>query len=227
MATSLKDVLQKKKEYAERTERPQFDYFSLKDNNPAKVVFLQEIDPDVKTEANEKGRGSALFLVEHTSPHDFRRRAECTFEEEGRCFACEMNQEEPENKWWAKTNFYIQVFNAKDNKVKVLSRPVANKEGGFFDLLYTWAEEENEGSITDQTFSISKAGEKTSPWTLMPTTKKLEVPDTVELVDLEQAVGIKIEYEKQRNFYIPRGFDSDSAESKGDNPKPKEADLDW
>jgi hypothetical protein len=211
MATDLKSILQRKKEYAERTERPSFDWFGIPVNSTVKVVFLQELDKEL---ADDKG--AARYLVEHTSPENFKRKAECTFDEETgeRCFACEMAQEFPkvaEGSWWAKTNFYVQVYvEGKDDKpgkgkVKVLSRPVSPKGGDFFDLLLTWATEENDGRVTGQTFQISKGAEKTSPWTLMPTNKVLEVPDTAELIDLEKAVGLRVEYDKQKGFYMPGG----------------------
>lgn len=205
MAKSLKDVLQQRQMREERNERPQVDWFSLKNNNPARIKFLQELDPDAPN--YDSSRGHAIFLVEHTSPHDFRRRAECTMETEGRCFACEMAKEEPKPKngsWWPRTNMYIQVFDAKDEKVKVLSRPAP---GGFFDTLYEWASDENEGSVVGPTFKISKGSEQTSPWTLMTTSKEIEVPNTVELLDLEKAVGRQVKYEEQRRFYIPEGAD--------------------
>lgn len=224
MATDLKSILQRKREYAERNERPKIEWFSLKNGGSAKVVFLQELDEDLAD-----SKGSAIYLVEHTSPQDFKRRAECTFDEEAgtRCFACEMNQEEPNNSWWAKTNFYVQVYvETKDDKpgegsVKVLSRPVSNKEGGFFDLLYEWAIEENGGKVTGRTFTISKGAEKTSPWSLMPTTKMLQVPENVELVDLE-TLKRTIPYEQQRNFYLPKGdevTEEDDGEEKATKPK--------
>lgn len=228
----LKSILQRKKEYQERTERPTFDWFGVPANKSAKVVFLQELDGDL---ADEKG--VARYLVEHTSPQDFKRRAECTFDEETgeRCFACEMNQEDPKGNWWAKTNFYVQVYTEGPDdkpgkgKVKVLSRGISNKGGDFFDLLLTWATEENEGRVTGQTFVISKGGEKTSPWSLMPTTKKLEVPETAELIDLEKAIGNKVEYDKQKNFYMPKGnADSEAAPATRQSaPKPAAEELTW
>jgi len=203
MAQTLADILRKKQERAERSDRPEVEWFSLKDNNPARVRFLQELDPDAPN--YDSNKGSALFLVEHVSPQDYRRKAECTIETEGRCFACEMAQEDPKPEggtWFQKTNMYIQVFDAKTNSVRILSRPAP---GSFFDALYDYAADENEGSIVGPTFKIQKGPGKTDPWTLMPTNNKLEVPETVELVDLSKAIGVKVEYAKQRNFYLPKG----------------------
>lgn len=231
MATDLKSILQRKKEYSERVERPAVEWFGLKEGASAKVVFLQELDSDLADPA----KGAALYLVEHSSPENFMRRAECTFDEESgeRCFACEMNQEDPNNNWWAKTNFYVQVYvETKDDKpgegkVKVLSRPVSNKEGGFFDLLYNWAVEENNGKVTGVTFTISKGAEKTSSWSLMPSTKKLDVPESAELIDLSTAVSVKIEYDKQRNFYLPKSKTKSEPAKDEEKVKAATEDLQW
>jgi hypothetical protein len=226
---SLADVLKKKQERAERSDRPDVNWFSLNDNNPARVRFLQEIDPDAPH--YEESKGSALFLVEHVSPQDFRRKAECTMETEGRCFACEMNQEEPKANWWAKTNFYVQVLDAKDDKVKILSRPAP---GTFFDALFEWATDENNGSVVADsdgkavTFNIRKGPNKTDSWVPMPTNKHLEVPEGTQLVDLTKAIGVKVEYEKQRNFYLPKGSNRDDTPSEKSQPVPKaDAELSW
>lgn len=228
MALGLQDILQKKKELAERSERPKVDYFGLKENSFARIAFLQELNDKIDT--YDELRGKAIFLVEHTSPYNFKRRAECTLNEEegGRCFACEMNVEEPDNNWWSKINAYIQIFDFTDNKVKVLSRAKPEKEGSFFDQLIEWSIEENEGRITDRVFKVSK-GDKKSSWGLMPSTKVPEFPEDVEIetVDLESAVGIKLEYEKQRKFYIPSDATSREDEPEKDSPKPKQDDPDW
>lgn len=234
MPTSLKDILQRKKERAERADRPKIDWFKLANGTSAKVEFLQELDEELAD-----SRGAAVYLVEHNSPQDFRRRGECTFDEESgsRCFACEMNQEEPKSNWWAKTNFYVNVYVETKNdkpgegKVQLLSRPISNKDGGFFDDLLAWAMEENEGKVTGQTFTISKGSEKTSPWTFIPSSKKLEVPENIELWAPEAIVN-KIPYEKQKSFYMPNGdqdsdgSDDEKAETRS-KPKVSTEDLPW
>lgn len=222
MGKTLADVLKKRQEAAERADRPKIDYFSLANNNPARIRFLQELDPDAPN--YDKDKGSALFLVEHTSPQQFTRKAICTMETEGRCFACEMNQEQPKERWWSRINMYVQVFDAKDEKVKVLSR---SAPGPFFDQLVDWANEENEehpGSVVGPTFKISKGPNKTDSWVVTKTNRVLELPDVVELVDLTQAVGANVEYDKQRNFYLPKGDSEPEPEDESIDNDPK---MDW
>lgn len=224
---SIADVLKQKRDRAERADRIEVDWFSLKDNNPARIVFLQELDPDAPN--FDSAKGSAAFLVEHVSPHNFHRKGLCSFETEGRCFGCEMAEIEPKPKdgsWWKKTNMYIQVFDAKDKKVKVLSRPAP---GGFFDTLYEYAGDDNNGNVTGITFKIGKGPNKTDPWTLMPTNNKLEIPDGIQLDDMSK-LGVTVEYDKQRNFYIPKGAvkeDTTADEAQASPPKPSEASLSW
>ena len=231
MPTNLKEILQRKKERAERADRPKIEWFKLAQGESAKIVFLQELD-----EEQADDRGSAVYLVEHNSPQDFRRRAECSFDEEAgeRCFACEMNQEEPKQNWWAKTNFYINVYVERkgdkpgEGKVQLLSRSIQNKGGGFFDDLLEWAMEENEGRVTNQTFTISKGGEKTSAWTFLPSSKKLEVPDNLELWAPDAIVN-KVPYDKQKSFYLPNGDSPADEEEEAPKAakKPKDEDPDW
>ena len=217
---SLQDILNRKREIEDRESRPKLDWFSLKDGS-VKVQFLQELGDEAPN--YNKDRGKAVYLVEHVSPYDFRKKALCTYESDGRCWACEMNQEETSvelddgkgNKvvknypWSQKTNMYIYLI-TEHGDVKVLSWPAP---GSVFDLLYQFAEEENDGSITGQTFAISKGPQRNDKWSLMPSKKEIPIPDDLALVNLEEAVGFKVEYEKQKSFYLP--------EDKGTNTEAK------
>lgn len=225
---TLADVLKQRKEREERTSRPDFNWFTLKGkkDNTVRLRFLQELDSDCRN--YDATRGSVLFETEHVSPRDFRRRASCTYETEGRCFGCEMDLEEPMieedekerwHPWGRKTNMYALVY-TEDGKVEVLSRPA---DGKFFDSLYDECTVENDNSITDVTFKISKGNSKNSPWELKTTKAELDVPEVVELVDLEQAVVRHIPYAEQKNFYIPLAKDEEPQEPK----KETATNLDW
>jgi hypothetical protein len=227
---SLADVLKQRKEREERSQRPDVKYFSLKGrkNNSARIRFLQELETDSRN--YDSSKGVVLFETEHVSPVDFRRRASCTFDAEGRCFACEMDKQEPfiedeeGNKrwhpWGQKTNLYVQVY-TEEGEVAVLSRPA---DGTFFDSLYDEYANENDNSLTDVTFKISKGATKTAPWELKKTNQTLELPDVVELLDLEQAVVRHIPYDEQEKFYIPES----KAEPKQSPAKVEmPADVDW
>lgn len=219
--SSFKAVLQAKKEQQEKSERPKVEWFSLKNGETKYVRFLQEFDEDMRN--YDSTLGTALFLTEHVSPTDWSHKALCSMEAEGRCFACEMDKEQPYiltderdpegnfkkkwHPWQQKSNFYVYTV---DNKgaVKVLSRPTNNK---LFDALVEEIEE-NDNSLTDITFKLSKGPNKSDSWEVRKTTKEhFDVPEIPELVDLKTAVGYKVEYADQRSFYIPDSKDSTPA----------------
>jgi hypothetical protein len=209
MGLNLDDVLRKKRQQQENAERPKVEWFGVggKHKNPVKVRFLQEFSADSPN--YDSSRGTILFLAEHTSPYDFKKRAECTADTEGRCFACEMNKveikgtyngEEKNYPWSQKTNMYTWIA-TEDGELKVLSRPAP---GTFFDQLHDFNLDDGEGSITKHEFKISKGSAKNDKWSLSVQLKtSFELPDLSELVDLETAVGRKIAYADQKNFYIP------------------------
>lgn len=208
MAFTLDDVLRKSREIEERASRPTLDWFSLGKGkkNPIRVRFLQEFTTESRN--YDSTRGTVVFLNEHTSPHDFKRRAKCSMDAQGRCFACEMVKAQPEGvtedgqtKYWgAKSNMYVYLA-TEDGEVKVLSRPAP---GPFFNLLHSFHKGDGENSITEQEFEIAKGPNRNDSWTLTPRLKQsFELPDLSQLADLESAVGRDIAYDEQKNFYIP------------------------
>lgn len=207
MGKNFKEVLKAKQERAERESRPKVEWFSLKNGETKFIRFLQEFDTDHRN--YDSKYGTALFLDEHVSPEDWSRKAVCTMEDEGRCFACEMDKEvlkivdengkDRWHPWGQKSNFYVYVVDNKGD-VKVLSRPTSNK---LFDAICEEIDE-NDNSITDVTFKISKGPNKSDSWELRKTSKEhFELPEIPELADLSAAVGFKVTYAEQRNFYIP------------------------
>lgn len=210
MALDLNDILRKKRQQEEFADRPKIEWFGLGKNkkNPVKVRFLQEFTEDSPTYDSTKGK--VVFLVEHTSPHNFQRRAECSFDSEGRCFACEMAKEETETKlkngevkrfaWKQQSNMYTWVV-TEDGELQLLSRPAP---GNFFDLVHGFATKQGKGSLTKFEFEISKGPQKNDKWNLMPQFEpSFEVPELEKLPDIESAVARKIPYAEQKKFYMP------------------------
>lgn len=230
MALDLNDVLRKKRQQQDNADRPKVEWFSLKEKNPIKVRFLQEFSED--SPSFDSTRGKVVFLAEHTSPYDFRRRAECTAETEDRCFACDMNKietklsvngEDKNFPWSQKTNMYTWVA-TEDGDVKVLSRPAL---GTFLDQLLDFNDNDGEGSITNHEFKISKGAAKNDKWSLNVQLKtSFELPDLSELPDLETAVGRKVTYAEQKKFYIPEPKDEDKPQVTQASAKVA-SDIDW
>ena len=64
-------------------------WVKLEDGESVKVRFLQELDPDSPTYNDKLGLG--FIAVEHTNPKDYRRKALCTIDDQGRCWGCHLH----------------------------------------------------------------------------------------------------------------------------------------
>lgn len=218
----LAGIRKAKEEAAARREamnQPKVEWFSLsKRPNGAKILFLQELDEDGKNYSEE--RGTVITVVEHVAPgkEGWKARAMCTYEDEGRCYACEKHRESPSEGWKSKTNLYVNVLD-EDGKVKVLSRNVNN---AFVDNLVEWFSES--GSITDNAFKLKEMGEGFNrTWTLTPSPQAMD-GSAVELYDLEKTVVRKVPYEAQEDYYgrVYSAVINDSTE-----PNVEDKSLDW
>lgn len=233
MAIDLSDILRKKRQQQEFADRPKIEWFGLGKNkkNPVKVRFLQEFTEDSPSFDSTKGK--ILFLVEHTSPYNFLRRAECSFDSDGRCFACDMAKEQTEVQvkdelkkfpWKQQTNMYTWVV-TEDGELQLLSRPAP---GNFFDQIHDFAEEQGKGSITRHEFKISKGPQKNDKWNLMPMLEPtFEIPDFEKLPDIEAAVARKIPFAEQKKFYIPEEEIQEPAIASVSASQAKADNFDW
>lgn len=227
MVLSLKDIKQKLQEQQERNSRPDVEWFSLKGKKtPIFVRFLQELDEDSPTYDSTSGK--ALFLLEHVSPFDFKRRAECSLEAEGQCFACEKNIVEPfltigteelKYPWAQRTNVYIYTID-DEGSIKVLSRGAYSS---FVSKMIDYVSDEGEGSLTNTTFKITKGPTKNSAWELSTTKQKVDLPAELELPDLTAGVGRKVKYDEQKRFYMVNNEQPVEEEK----PKVISQDADW
>ncbi len=231
MAFTLDDVLRKKRQQQENADRPKIEWFGVggKNKSAVKVQFLQEFIEDA--ENYDSNRGTVLFLAEHVSPYNFKRKAECTYDVTGQCWPCEMAKVENEVTykgettkfpWKQRSNMYTWVA-TEDGELKVLSRPAP---GAFFNLLHEYSEDN--GGITNQTFKISKGPNKTDPWALMPVKTEIELPDLSEMVDLQTAIGVKKPYEEQRLFYMPEEASTETSATPAVTQTQKsDSNFDW
>lgn len=184
---------------AER-DRPRADWLTKifpKDVDPVKVVFLQELNEDSPNYNEENGLGTAI--VEHTAPgaQGFKRRATCTIESEGQCYACEKHAENYREGWKQKSNFYINVSVEGHDGAFVLSR---NFNSTFVQALI--GEAEDEPSITDAVYRLSKTGSgKQTQWLFKRLKEEPWDVSGIKPWNLEEAVFHDIPYEKQPEFY--------------------------
>ena len=71
---------------------PKTKWLGLADNESAKIRFMNELDEDSPNYNAENN--VALVVSEHSNPEDYRKKAVCTMDSEGRCFACDMYRQE-------------------------------------------------------------------------------------------------------------------------------------
>jgi hypothetical protein len=67
-------------------------WVKLEDGESVKIRFLQELDPDSPS-YNEKS-GLGFIAVEHTNPKDYRRKALCSMDDQGKCWGCEQHRKD-------------------------------------------------------------------------------------------------------------------------------------
>jgi hypothetical protein len=203
---------------------PKTKWLKLANNQSATIRFINELDEDSPNYNAE--RNLALIVSEHINPMDFRKKAVCTLEDEGRCFACEMYRKETKadrdaregKSWRPKYRFYINLLvndGLEAPYVAVWSQGVAKQSA--FPMIKEFALEQ--GSITNREWKVTRKGEGTATnYVLFP-----RDPDTtpfdwkgIEPYELEKVVWQKA-YAEQEDFFL--GFEGPaSTETKN---------LDW
>jgi hypothetical protein len=186
-------------------------WLQLKDGQSVKIRFLQEIDPDSPNYNKDAGLG--IIGIEHTNPNDYKRKAVCTFEDEGQCFGCEQHRRNPKAGWKAKPRFYINVLvddASEEPYVAILSQGVGPKSAT--PEIGQYAAET--GSVTNLVWKLKRTGEKTDTnYSIIPLpTAEVKPIDFAkyELFDLAKTAVRTVAYADQENFYS--GITSDSSE---------------
>lgn len=182
-------------------------WVKLSDGQAAKIRFVEELDTDSAHYSDD--RGLAVVVSEHTNPKDYKRKAACTMESEGRCFGCEMARKEPKSGWRARLRFYCNVLvddGLEDPYVAVWSQGVSKQSA--FNTIREYALET--GSITNLQWKLKRNGQGTETnYTLIPTSPDSEPFNwsSVDPFNLEKVVR-EVPYPEQEAFYF--GFDTPS-----------------
>lgn len=193
----------------------------LEDSESVKIRFLQELDPDSPT-YNEKN-GLGFIAVEHTNPKDYRRKALCSMDDQGKCFGCEQHRKDYKAGWKGRSRLYINVLvddGKEDPYVAILSQGSSAKT--ITPTLIEYAGEM--GSITNLMWRIKRSGTKTdTSYTIIPLAKDESAFDYsgLELYDLETTAVRDLPYTEQEAFFAGEAGqqeESDSATSSS---------LDW
>ena len=156
-------------------EKPKYEssgtkvrWVKLADGQAAKIRFVNELDSD-SANYNEN-RGLAVVVSEHTNPKDYKRKAACTQESEGRCFGCEMARKEPKSGWRARLRFYTNVLvddGTEDPYIAVWSQGISKQSA--FNTIREYALET--GSISNLMWKLKRNGQGTETnYTLIPST---------------------------------------------------------
>ncbi len=106
-------------------------WVKLADGQGAKIRFVEELDADSANYSDE--RGLSVVIAEHTNPKDYKRKAACTMDTEGRCYGCEMARQDPKAGWRSRLRFYCNVLvddGTEDPYIAVWSQGIS-KQSAF------------------------------------------------------------------------------------------------
>jgi hypothetical protein len=188
-------------------------WVKLEDTESVKIRFLQELDPD-SPHYNEKV-GLGFIAVEHTNPSDYRRKALCSIDDQGKCYGCEQHRKDYKAGWKGRSRLYINVLvddGKEDPYVAILSQGSSGKT--ITPTLIEYAGEM--GSISNLVWRIKRSGTKTdTSYTAIPLAKD-ETPfdiSSFELYKLEESAVRDLPYTEQEAFFNGEGSSelSDSA----------------
>lgn len=187
-------------------------WVKLGDGESVKIRFLQELDPD-SPEYNEKA-GLGFIAAEHTNPNNYKSKALCTADDQGRCFGCEQHRKDYKAGWKHRSRLYINVLvddGKEDPYVAILSQGTSGKS--ITPTLIEYAGEM--GSISNLTWRLKRSGTGTSTeYVAISLGQDKEKFDAskYELYDLEKVAVKELTFEEQEKFYM-FGESEDSAES--------------
>ncbi|AXH67267.1 DNA binding protein [Streptomyces phage Wofford] len=211
-----------REERAKNAEKPRVKYLRLGVDESVKVRFLQEMDTESRN--YDPNRGVGMGAIEHQGIDDnFKYRANCTMDTDSRCWACEKyraaKKDSKEKQYVQKKMYYINVLvdrgDGNEPEVYILSRSL--NSSFVVDLM---EEAEEEGSITEKTYKLTRRGAGTdSTYSIREakndTTFNSVDFDKLEIFDIEGQVLRKIPYEtdyenkifSQEQFYTQRPGD--------------------
>lgn len=163
------------------------------DGDSVKITPLQELDEGSPNFSKKNGKG--LFVLEHSNPDDFKKKAVCTIEE-GSCFGCESG-------WSQKVVLYLNVLvddGDNDPYVAVWSRGVGRNSVAK-SLLDMASDEDFNLSISDKTFKLSRSGKgNDTSYTLAMLKPFTGNAEDYELFELDKVL-FRVEPERQKKYY--------------------------
>jgi hypothetical protein len=186
-------------------------WVKLNDGQSVKIRFLQELDPDSPNYVKDNGVG--FIAIEHTNPSDYRRKALCSIDDQGRCFGCEQHRKDPKAGWKGRSRMYINVLvddGTEDPYVAILSQGSGPKSATPEVIQYAG----ETGSISNVVWRLKRTGERTDTnYSIIPLpTSDVKSSEEHELFDLEKIAVRDVPYAEQESFYVGTS-DSENAGS--------------
>lgn len=184
---------------------PRVRWLKLEDGQSVKVRFANEVDDSSKF--YDEDRGLAIVVSEHTNPTDYKRKAVCTMDDEGRCFGCDMHRRNPKDGWKPRLRFYTNVLvedGMEDPYVAVWSMGVA--KSATFNTIREFAADGN--SVSNMTWKVKRNGKGTETnYILIPGATDSDTFDWsgYDVFPLESAIR-QVPFADQESFYL--GFDN-------------------
>ena len=202
---NIKNLIDKPK----GADGPKARWLKLEDGQSVKIRFLNEVDADSKS--YDPKHGLAIVIQEHTNPKDYRRKAACTLEEEGRCFGCEMNRRDPKAGWKSRLRYYTNVLvddGTEDPYVAIWSQGVGPKSPTTTTIIECAGDT---GSITNVMWRLKRTGTGTqTSYSLFPLASDESAFswDGIELYELEKIATRLVACPDQEAFFM--GLETDA-----------------
>lgn len=182
------------------SDGPRGRWVKLADNQSAKIRFLQELDPD--SPSYDKDAGVGFIAIEHTNPSDYRRKALCSIDDQGRCFGCEQHRKDPKAGWKGRSRLYINVLvddGTEDPYVAIMSQGAGPKSATPEIIQYAG----ETGSISNVVWRLKRTGSGTDTnYSIIPLPTADVEKGEYELFDLEKIAVRDIPYAEQESFYM-------------------------
>ena len=174
----------------------------LEDGQAVELRLINEMDEDSPNYSPE--RGLAGVIRQHSNPQNWQKKAECTMDGEGRCWACEQAQATGDKAWRWKNRFYINALvDDKINDPYVAYLDLATWRNNVYETIKDRFLDD--GSISDVVWKYKRSGTGLSDTTYLfqiksVDSKPFDWPEDLEPYDLESLVPT-IAYADQADFY--------------------------
>jgi hypothetical protein len=191
------------KRSAEGGSREKATWLKVEPGKTEEIRFLQEIDADSPNYSEKNGL--VLAASEHSDPENYRLKAVCSLEDEGKCYGCERNAQDPKAGWRARTRLYANVLvgtpGSKDAHVAILSQGFS---GRSITPNLLQAAEAYQG-VSKTVFKISRMGSGTdTTYSLFPFGQDEAFnAEDFELYDLSKVAVRQVPYAEQAAFFNP------------------------